>query len=176
MDQQADKQIMNTRNLPVTSAMRYLREHNVSFVPHPYTYEEHGGTALAAAELGIDEHSVIKTLVFQTNAGKPLLVLMHGDREVSTKQLARFLGVKGVTACDPATAQRHTGYMVGGISPFGTRSPLPVYVESTVFNLPKIYINGGKRGLLVEIQPQEAERTLMLERVAVGIVESRDVR
>ena len=167
---------MLKEDYPITSAIRFLREKKITFIPFLYRYEEHGGTALAAAELGIDEHSVIKTLVFQTNAGKPLLVLMHGDREVSTKQLARFLGVKGVTACDPATAQRHTGYMVGGISPFGTRSPLPVYVESTVFNFPKIYINGGKRGLLVEIQPQEAERTLMLERVAVGIVESRDVR
>jgi Cys-tRNA(Pro) deacylase len=154
---------------PVTPAVRALREKKVAFEPHLYEYEEHGGTRRSAAELGVDEHSVVKTLVMETEARKPLVVLMHGDREVSTKQLARRLGVKSVRPCDPATAQKHTGYMVGGTSPFGTRTRLPVYAESTIFGLPRIYINGGKRGFLVSIDPAALRELLGVEEVEVGI-------
>ncbi len=159
-----------TRNeVPATNAVRFLREHGVEFIPRLYTYEEHGGTGRASAELGVDEHAVIKTLVFQTDSRKPLIVLMHGDKEVSARQLARLLGVKTVSPCDVQTAQRLTGYTVGGISPFGIRTRLPVYVEETIFTLPRILINGGKRGFLVEIVPSEIDRTLAPDRVAVGI-------
>jgi Cys-tRNA(Pro) deacylase len=118
---------------PVTPAMRVLREQKIEFAPHLYAYEERGGTRHSAEALGVDEHAVVKTLVLETDARKPLIVLMHGDREVSTKQLARTLNVKSVQPCEPATAQKHTGYLVGGTSPFGTRTRLPVYVERTIF-------------------------------------------
>ncbi len=154
---------------PVTPAVRVLREHKVAFAPHLYPYEERGGTRHSAAELGVDEHAVVKTLVMETDARKPLVVLMHGDREVSTKQLARTLNVKSVHPCEPATAQKHTGYLVGGTSPFGTRAKLPVYVERTVFALPKIYINGGRRGFLVEIEPRVLRELLPVEEVEVAI-------
>ena len=154
---------------PVTPAVRVLREKRVAFAPRLYEYEERGGTRRSAAELGVDEHAVVKTLVMETDSRKPLVVLMHGDREVSTKQLARALGVKSVHPCDPAAAQKHTGYMVGGTSPFGTRAALPVYVERTIFELPKIYINGGKRGFLVEIDPQDLRILSPLAEVEVGI-------
>jgi Cys-tRNA(Pro) deacylase len=154
---------------PVTSAVRVLREQQISFDPHLYEYKDHGGTGHAAASLGVDEHAVVKTLVFESDGRKPLLVLMHGDREVSTKQLARFLRVKQVIPCDPAAAQRHTGYMVGGISPFGTRTRIPVYVESTIFTLPKIYINGGKRGFLVSITPAALRTALHPTEVTAAI-------
>jgi Cys-tRNA(Pro) deacylase len=159
---------------PVTTAVRVLREHKISFDPHFYVYEERGGTGHAARSLGVDEHAVVKTLVFETDARKPLLVLMHGDREVSTKQLARFLGVKQVIPCDPHAAQRHTGYTVGGISPFGTRTPLPVYAEATILALPKIYINGGKRGFLVSIAPPALRVALQVTEVQVGIVPEKN--
>jgi Cys-tRNA(Pro) deacylase len=154
---------------PVTPAVRVLREKGVAFAPRLYAYEERGGTRRSAAELGVDEHAVVKTLVMETDARKPLVVLMHGDREVSTKQLARALGVKSVQPCDPAAAQRHTGYQVGGTSPFGTRTRLPVYVERTIFALPRIYINGGKRGFLVEIEPRDLRILAPLTEVEVGI-------
>ncbi len=154
---------------PVTPAVRLLRERKVSFVPRLYDYEERGGTRRSAQELGVDEHAVVKTLVMETEARKPLVVLMHGDREVSTKQLARALGVKAVSPCDPQTAQKHTGYVVGGTSPFGTRARLPTYVERTIFQLPKIYINGGKRGFLVEIEPKDLRILSPLEEVEVAI-------
>ena len=154
---------------PVTPAVRVLRERKVEFAPHLYDYEERGGTRRSAAELGVDEHAVVKTLVMETDARKPLVVLMHGDREVSTKGLARALGVKSVQPCEPATAQKHTGYLVGGTSPFGTRARLPVYVERTIFELPKIYINGGKRGFLVEIEPRVLRELLPVEEVSVAI-------
>jgi Cys-tRNA(Pro) deacylase len=154
---------------PVTPAVRVLREKKVAFAPHLYEYEERGGTRASAAELGVDEHAVVKTLVMETEAKKPLVVLMHGDREVSTKQLARTLGVKSVHPCDPAAAQKHTGYMVGGTSPFGTRARLPVYVERTIFELPRIYINGGKRGFLVEIDPADLRILSPLAEVEVSI-------
>ncbi|MBC7932715.1 MAG: Cys-tRNA(Pro) deacylase [Rubrivivax sp.] len=154
---------------PVTPAIRLLRESKVEFEPRLYDYEERGGTRHSAESLGVDEHAVVKTLVMETDARKALVVLMHGDREVSTKQLARNLGVKSVNPCDPATAQKHTGYMVGGTSPFGTRTKLPVYVERTIFELPKIYINGGKRGFLVEIEPKDLRILSPLEEVEVAI-------
>ena len=154
---------------PVTPAVRLLREKQVKFVPHLYDYEARGGTRHSAEALGVDEHVVVKTLVLETDARKPLVVLMHGDREVSTKGLARTLNVKSVQPCEAATAQKHTGYLVGGTSPFGTRAQLPVYVERTIFALPKIYINGGKRGFLVEIEPRVLRELLPVEEVRVGI-------
>ena len=154
---------------PVTPAVRLLRENKVEFEPHLYDYVERGGTAHSAEALGVDEHAVVKTLVMETDARRPLVVLMHGDREVSTKQLARALGVKSVRPCDPATAQKHTGYLVGGTSPFGTRTHLHVYAERTIFGLPKIYINGGKRGFLVSIDPRVLRDVLHAEEVEVAI-------
>jgi Cys-tRNA(Pro) deacylase len=142
---------MDHEEIPITKGVRLLREKKIEFRPYFYRYEDHGGTTRAAVELGAPEHAVVKTLVMETDAKKPFLVLMHGDREVSTKQLARILGVKSVSPCDVAVAQRHTGYQVGGISPFGTRSPLPVYAEKGIFALPRIWINGGRRGFLVEV-------------------------
>ena len=147
-------------SLSATPAVHFLRKHGVAFTEHPYRYEAHGGTRVSSRELGVDEHTVIKTLVMQDEAKRPLIVLMHGDREVSTKQLARQIDRKTVEPCDPAAAQRHTGYAVGGTSPFGTRKELPVYVERTVLDLERIYINGGRRGLLVSIAPSELVRVL----------------
>jgi Cys-tRNA(Pro) deacylase len=138
---------------PVTPAIRFLREKKVEFVPHLYEYVEKGGTGESARQLGIDEHAVINTLVFETSENKPLIVLMHGDREVSTKNLARYLGVKSVEPATSDKASKVTGYQFGGTSPFGTRIKLPVYAERTIFDLGRIYINGGKRGFLVEIDP-----------------------
>jgi Cys-tRNA(Pro) deacylase len=149
--------------------VRLLRERKVEFEPHLYAYEERGGTRHSAASLGVDEHAVVKTLVMETEARKPLIVLMHGDREVSTKNLARSIGAKSVQPCDPAKAQKHTGYLVGGTSPLGTRTPMPVYAERTIFALPKIYINGGKRGFLVEIEPNVLRELLSAKEVEVAI-------
>ncbi|HSE37605.1 MAG TPA: aminoacyl-tRNA deacylase [Blastocatellia bacterium] len=160
---------MDKPSYPVTPAVRLLRERIIAFEPHLYLYEERGGTSRSAAELGVDEHAVIKTLVMETDAGKPLIVLMHGDREVSTRELARSLAVKSVSPCDPAVAQKHTGYQVGGTSPFGTRKPLAVYAEKTIFDLPMIYINGGKRGFLVSISPSDLRRALEISEVNVAI-------
>lgn len=153
---------------PITAAIRFLREKKISFTPHLYTYVEHGGTGESAKQLGVDEHAVIKTLVFETNERKPLIVLMHGDREVSTKNLARYLGVKSVEPASAERATKWTGYMFGGTSPFGTRTQLPVYVEKTIFDLDKIYINGGKRGFLVEIAPADL-RSLDISEVEIAI-------
>ena len=155
--------------IPATPAIHFLRKHGVTFSEHPYRYEERGGTRVSARELRVDEHAVVKTLVMQDEDGEPLVVLMHGDREVSTKQLARHLARKTVQPCDPAVAQRHTGYMVGGTSPFGTRKPLPVYVERTILDLPRVYLNGGRRGLLVGILPTEITRTLHATPVDVAL-------
>ncbi len=154
---------------PVTPAVRLLRERKVEFAPHLYTYEERGGARHSAEALGVDEHSIVKTLVMETEARKPLVVLMHGDREVSTKNLARAIGAKSVQPCNPQTAQKHTGYLVGGTSPLGTKARLPVYAERTIFDLPKIYINGGKRGFLVEIEPKDLRVLSPLTEVEVGI-------
>jgi Cys-tRNA(Pro) deacylase len=145
---------------PVTQAVRMLREHGVEFTHHPYTYEERGGTAVSARELGVDEHAVIKTLVMEDDVKRPLIVLMHGDREVSTKNLARFLGAKTVSPCAPAAADRHSGYQVGGTSPFGTRRKMPVYMERSIADLPRLYINGGRRGYLVGLAPADIIRVL----------------
>jgi Cys-tRNA(Pro) deacylase len=145
---------------PVTNAVRVLREHGVAFTHHPYEYEERGGTAVSARELRVDEHACIKTLVMQDDAARPLVVLMHGDREVSTKNLARQLGVKTIMPCAPAVADRHSGYQVGGTSPFGTRRAMPVCMQRTLLELPYVYINGGKRGYLVGMTPADIVRVL----------------
>jgi Cys-tRNA(Pro) deacylase len=146
--------------IPVTAAVRVLRDHKVEFTHHPYEYEERGGTAVSARELGVDEHAVVKTLIMEDDAKRPMIVLMHGDREVSTKNLARQLGVKAIAACDPATADRHSGYQVGGTSPFGTRKAMPVYMQRTIAELPYVYVNGGKRGYLVGMKPGDVVRVL----------------
>jgi len=159
---------MDKASYPVTPAVRLLREKRIAFEPHIYAYQERGGTRRSAEELGVDEHAVIKTLVMETDERQPLIVLMHGDREVSTRELARTLRVKSVSPCDPAIAQKHTGYQVGGTSPFGTRKPLPVYAEKTIFQLPTIYINGGKRGFLVSVDPNELRRVLKVIEVSVS--------
>lgn len=143
-----------------TPATQFLRKHRVAFTEHPYEYEEHGGTAVSARELGVDEHHVVKTLVMQDEAARPLIVLMHGDRKVSTKNLARQIGCKSVEPCRPEVANRHSGFLVGGTSPFGTRKAMPVYVEESILALDKIYINGGRRGYLVGIAPQVLTETL----------------
>lgn len=154
---------------PITPAVRFLREKKVEFAPKLYDYIEKGGTRVSAEALGVDEHAVVKTLVFETNERKPLIVLMHGDRQVSAKNLARHTNVKSVAPATPEKASKWTGYLVGGTSPFGTRTKMPVYVEKTVFGLPEIYINGGKRGFLVGIAPGELKRVLDIEEVEVGI-------
>jgi Cys-tRNA(Pro) deacylase len=139
---------------PETPATSLLRQHNVDFTEHLYNYVERGGTAESARQLGVDEHAVVKTLVMQDQDAKPLIILMHGDRQVSLKNFARQIGAKKVEPCKPEVAQRHTGYQVGGTSPFGTRKLLPVYVERSILALPAIYINGGRRGFLVQISPK----------------------
>ncbi|HVF88785.1 MAG TPA: aminoacyl-tRNA deacylase [Blastocatellia bacterium] len=154
---------------PITPAVRLLREKKVAFEPHLYDYEERGGTRRSSEALGVAEHSVIKTLVMESSPREPFIILMHGDCEVSTKQLARALGVKSVTSCDAGVAQKHTGYQVGGTSPFGTRSRLPVYAEKSIFDLPRIYINGGKRGFLVEIDPRDLRSAIPVAEVEVAI-------
>lgn len=154
---------------PVTPAIRLLREAKVVFTEHLYDYEDKGGTAVSARELGVDEHCVIKTLIMEDDRKQPLIVLMHGDRQVSTKELARIIGAKTVVPCAPAVADKHSGYQVGGTSPFGTRKAMPVYVEETILALPKIYLNGGKRGFLVGLAPQEVMRLLKPTPVKVGI-------
>lgn len=155
---------------PVTAAVRALRQQQVAFSEHLYAYEERGGTAVSARELGVDEHAVIKTLIMEDERRQPLVVLMHGDREVSTKTLARLLGVKTVVPCAPDVANKHSGYLVGGTSPFGTRKTMPVYMERSILALEKVYLNGGKRGFLVGLPPADVERILKpkLVEVAVG--------
>ncbi len=152
-----------------TPAVHFLRRHGVAFDEHPYRYEERGGTRVSARELGIDEHIVVKTLVMQDDEREPLIVLMHGDREVSTKQLARQMGKRSVEPCTTAVAERHTGYMVGGTSPFGTRKPLPVFIERTILELERVYVNGGRRGFLVSLAPSEIVRVLGAMPVDVAI-------
>ena len=157
-----------TIDVPVTQAVRFLRERKVDFVPRLYKYVEKGGTSESAKRLGVDEHAVVKTLVFETNEKKGLIVLMHGDKEVSTKNLARHLGVKAVEPVTPDKASKLTGYLVGGTSPFGTRTNLPVFAEKTIFGLDRIFINGGKRGFLVEIEPSVLQ-LIDAQEVEVGI-------
>lgn len=150
---------MNSKH-PDTPATRFLQSHRIAFAPLLYPYEEHGGTRVAADALNLPEHAVIKTLVFENESGKPLIVLMHGDRDVALKTLATEIGAKTVHPCKPDVAQKHTGYQVGGTSPFGLRKPMPIYMERSVLDLPLIYINGGKRGFLVAIHAHDLMQSL----------------
>jgi Cys-tRNA(Pro) deacylase len=158
---------------PVTMAIRAMRKHEVVFVAHVFAYVDHGGTSHSAATLGVDEHAVVKTLIFEDDQKRPLCVLMHGDREVSTRALARRIGARSVEACAVSVAERHSGYQVGGTSPFGLRKSMPVYVEHSILALTKIYINGGARGFLVEIDPGELSRVLAAVPVEVAVIEAR---
>ena len=142
-----------SRHVSETPATQLLRRHGVAFGEHPYDYVEHGGTGEPARQLGVDEHHVVKTLVMEDEHAKPLIVLMHGDRTVSTKNLARQIGAKRVEPCKPEVANRHSGYLIGGTSPFGTRKQMPVYVESSILDMDRIWLNGGRRGFLVSIEP-----------------------
>lgn len=155
--------------LPVTQAVRVLKNSGIGYTLYPYRYKEKGGTEVAARELNVEEHQVIKTLVMENERGDPLLVLMHGDRHVSTKALARALKVKIVTPCEEEVAHKHTGYFVGGISPFGTKKQLEVYVESTIMDLPFIYINAGRKGLLARISPEDLGKVVRPILVNVAI-------
>ena len=154
-----------------TPATTFLAQHGVAFTEHLYEYVEHGGTSVSSSALGVPEHSVVKTLVMETDKGEPLVVLMHGDRKVATKELAKVAGVKRIFPCKPEDALRHSGYQVGGCSPFGTRKRMPVYLERTVLDLPRIYINGGRRGFLVGMEPSALVRVLDPILVAVGVEE-----
>jgi Cys-tRNA(Pro) deacylase len=160
---------MSKDKAPVTPAIRVLRNEKAAYTEHPYQYVDRGGTATFAKQYGVDEHGVIKTLIMEDDEKRPMIVLMHGDREVSTKELARIIRAKRVQPCIPETAQKHSGYMVGGTSPFGTRKAMPVYMEETILNLLKIYINGGRRGYLIGIDPKEIVRVLKPVLVRVGV-------
>ena len=146
-----------------------MRVAGVVFTDHLYDYKEKGGTAVSARELGVDEHSVVKTLVMENEDKQPMVVLMHGDKQVSTKELARTIGVKSIQPCNPETANRHTGYMVGGTSPFGMQKQMPVYMEKSILDLPRIYINGGKRGYLVGVAPADVSKILAPKLVSIAI-------
>jgi Cys-tRNA(Pro) deacylase len=156
-------------NYPITVAIRFLREKKIDFAPHVFEYVEKGGTKQSSEILNVDEHAVVKTLVFETNEKKPVLVLMHGDLQVSAKELARILNVKSVAPVAPERANKLTGYLIGGTSPFGVKTKMPICVEQTIFDLPRIFINGGKRGFLIEISPQVLRDVLTIETVTVGI-------
>ncbi|MCK9391386.1 MAG: aminoacyl-tRNA deacylase [Syntrophales bacterium] len=160
---------MSKEKFPATPAIRVLKSHDAVFLLRSYRYVDRGGTKASAQELGVDEHLVIKTLVMEDENTSPLIVLMHGDRDVSTKSLARNLGLKMVIPCDPKVAEKHTGYKVGGTSPFGTRKPLPTYIEETILSLPMILINAGHRGILAEMTPTELVRILRPTPVNVAI-------
>jgi len=160
---------MGKDKTPVTPAVRLLRAEKVDFSDHPYDYEEKGGTAVSARELGVDEYCVIKTLIMEDEQKRPMIILMHGNLQVSTKELARIIGVKQIAPCSPDSANKHSGYMVGGTSPFGVRKAMPVYMEESIAGLEKIYINGGKRGYLVGMAPADLVRVLKPVAVKVGI-------
>ncbi len=160
---------MAKEKIPSTPALLYLKAQNAAFTLETYKYEEKGGTRVSSARLGVDEHCVIKTLVMEDESARPLIILMHGDREVSTKTLARHLGVKSISTCKPEVAQRHTGYLVGGTSPFGTKKPLAIYMEKTIADLTEIHINAGARGLLARMTPAELIRILSPGEVFVAI-------
>ena len=160
---------MAKADFPMTAAVRVLQAQGVSFEPCLYRYEEKGGTKHSAAELGIDEHAVVKTLIMETDAATPLIVLMHGDRQVSTKQLARIVGAKSIQPCKPEIADKHSGYKVGGTSPFGTRRAMPVYMQETIAQLDKVFINGGSRGFLVAVSPDDVIKVLKPILVDIGI-------
>ena len=155
---------------PETQATKFLKANKVPYASHLYAYEEHGGTKVSARELNVDEHAVVKTLIFEDENAKPLIVLMHGDRKVSLKELARQIGCKKVEPCKPEVANRHTGYLVGGTSPFGTKKAMPVFIEQSILDLPLIYINGGRRGFLVGIHPHDLLRTLKPKSVTAASV------
>ncbi|MDQ5879669.1 MAG: hypothetical protein QG616_1005 [Pseudomonadota bacterium] len=152
--------MMKNEHAPETPATRFLRANAIAHSDHLYEYEEHGGTKVSARELNVDEHAVVKTLVMEDENAKPLIVLMHGDRKVSTKELARQIGCKKVEPCKPEVANRHTGFLVGGTSPFGTKKQMPIYIEKTILDLPLIYVNGGRRGYLVGVHPHDILRVL----------------
>ncbi len=154
---------------PSTNATRLLKQAGIPYTEHLYRYEEHGGTAVSARELGVGEHTVIKTLVMEDDRAAPLIILMHGDREVSTKELARQIGAKSVQPCKPEVAHRHSGYLVGGTSPLGTKRALPIHAEASIFDLDRIYLNGGSRGFLVGLDPKDLEMVLKVLRVNVAI-------
>jgi len=154
----------------VTQAERVLRAHGVAYTEHPYRYEEKGGTAVSARELGVDEHTVVKTLIMEDDERAPIIVLMHGDCQVSTKSLARQIGARSVQPCAPEVADKHSGYQVGGTSAFGTKRAMPVYVERTILDLPRVHLNGGRRGFLIALDPQEIVRVLGATPVDVATV------
>jgi Cys-tRNA(Pro) deacylase len=154
---------------PSTNATRLLKQAGIAYTEHLYRYEDHGGTAVSARELGVAEHAVIKTLVMEDERAAPLIILMHGDREVSTKELARQIGAKTVQPCKPEVANRHSGYLVGGTSPLGTKKTMPIHAEATIFELDRIYLNGGSRGFLVGLDPKDLDRTLTVKRVSVAL-------
>ena len=154
---------------PSTNATRMLKQAGVAYTEHLYRYEEKGGTAVSARELGVPEHAVIKTLVMEDDKGAPFIILMHGDREVSTKELARQIGAKSVQPCKPEIANKHSGYLVGGTSPLGTKKAMPIHAEASLFDLDRIYLNGGSRGFLVGLAPRDLERVLQIKRVSVAI-------
>ena len=154
-----------------TPATQFLRQRGIEFSEHPYEYEEHGGTTVSARELGVDEHVVVKTLIMQDETARPLIVLMHGDKKVSTKNLARQIGCKSVEPCKPEVANRHSGYLVGGTSPFATRKAMPVYAEHSIMDLDRIYINGGRRGYLLGLAPAHLPELLPLTAVNCAIDE-----
>jgi Cys-tRNA(Pro) deacylase len=158
-----------SRHVSETPATQFLRRHGVAFGEHPYEYVDHGGTAESARQLGVDEHHVVKTLVMEDEHAKPLIVLMHGDRTVSTKNLARQIGAKRVEPCKPEVASRHSGYLIGGTSPFGTKKAMPVYVESSILELDKIWLNGGRRGFLISIAPNVVTDILQAKLVQCAI-------
>ncbi len=160
---------MKNENAPETPATRFLRSHGIAHSNHLYAYEEHGGTRVSARELNVDEHAVVKTLTMEDEHAKPLIVLMHGDRKVSTKELARQIGCKKVEPCKPEVANRHTGFLVGGTSPFGTKKQMPLYVEKSILDLPLIYVNGGRRGYLVGVHPHDIVRVLQPKVVEVAL-------
>jgi Cys-tRNA(Pro) deacylase len=163
------KEVMPKERIPVTPAILAMKRNGVTYTLRPYRYEEHGGTRVSAQALGVDEHLVIKTLVMEDEQGAPFIILMHGDRQVSTKALARTLGVKAVAPCDPRIAEKHTGYRVGGTSPFGMKKPLRVFIEEGIALLPRILINAGSRGLLAEMSPAELIRVLKPVMVKVAL-------
>ena len=162
---------MSKEKVPVTAATRFLHGQNIAFSCHLYLYEEHGGTAHSAHCLGVDEHCVIKTLIMEDDRRQPLIVLMHGDRRVSVRELARQRGARSIIPCDPAVANRHSGYLVGGTSPFATRKAMPVCMEASILALPLIYLNGGKRGFLIGLAPADVQRLLQPTLVQVAIAD-----
>ena len=161
---------MKQSNAPETPATLFLRQHQIPHSDHLYAYEDHGSTSVSARELNVSEHAVVKTLVMQDENAKPLIILMHGDCKVSTKELARQAGCKRIEPCKPEVAQKHTGYMVGGTSPFGTKKALPIFVEKSILSLPLIYINGGRRGYLVGVHPNDIIKVLKPSIVEVALI------